>query len=387
MKYASIIPLIGGETLGMQAAFKQRPEYLLSYETFKSNDSHLVNYYNNEVPYILLDNRPKLPIQKVDIVNTVCPCAGLSSLSPSASEDNSTNDWLYLSSEYILSEVKPQVFWGENAPRLASNSGAKVANRLRAIGKKYGYGFSLYKTKSLLHGSPQVRDRSFYFFWKGNKVPVLNFYRREYKPIEQVIIDAKRYHNDEMYNTITNKKIPSQDPYYQYLLHKEKKTHAQYANSINKSKNVLMAAEEHEDYKGIGKWMKDHGYDKEAASCDRKYKKLNEGFSVMRKHIEIPKGYIGAFVGHLPKMIAHPTEDRFLNVRECLEIMSMPSDFNLVGGIKNLNHICQNVPVITATDIANEVKAVLEGKRKILDVDFLVQDNKKATTNNQGVLC
>ena len=31
MKYASIVPLIGGETIAMENAFGKRPEYIVSY--------------------------------------------------------------------------------------------------------------------------------------------------------------------------------------------------------------------------------------------------------------------------------------------------------------------------------------------------------------------
>jgi site-specific DNA-cytosine methylase len=171
MNYASIVPLIGGETIAMERVFKKRPEYILSYEDFKANDTHLVEYYKREVPYYLLGNDRNYDLPSVDVVNTVCPCAGLSSLNTTASSDAAANDWMLTSANYILGTIKPQVFWGENAPRLASKMGEPIVENLRSIGREFGYTFSLYKTKSLLHGLGQVRDRSFYFFWKGDKVP------------------------------------------------------------------------------------------------------------------------------------------------------------------------------------------------------------------------
>ena len=69
MKHASIVPLIGGETLGQMAAFGTKPDYLLSYSPFSNNDSHLVNYLK-DVPYILLDQGAKHP-GYVDIVNAI----------------------------------------------------------------------------------------------------------------------------------------------------------------------------------------------------------------------------------------------------------------------------------------------------------------------------
>ena len=51
MKYASIVPLIGGETIAMQNVFGKLPEYILSYKAFEANDMQLVEYYRGEVPY------------------------------------------------------------------------------------------------------------------------------------------------------------------------------------------------------------------------------------------------------------------------------------------------------------------------------------------------
>ena len=55
IKHASIIPLIGGETLGSEKAFGKPPEYFMSFSPFFENDKHIVNYYNNEIPYYVLD--------------------------------------------------------------------------------------------------------------------------------------------------------------------------------------------------------------------------------------------------------------------------------------------------------------------------------------------
>ena len=130
--YASIDPLIGGETIAMQNVFGKEPEYILSYSGFTANDNQLNSYYGNRIPYVLLDEGGRAP-SKVDIVNSVCPCAGLSSLSVSSSADNQHNDWMVESSKYVIESVQPKVLWGENAPRLASKMGEPIVNKLRKI--------------------------------------------------------------------------------------------------------------------------------------------------------------------------------------------------------------------------------------------------------------
>ena len=380
MKYASIVPLIGGETIAMENVFGKRPEYILSYSAFASNDSQILNHYNNEVPYHVIDEGNG-KTDYVDVVNTVCPCAGLSSLSPQANANSATNDWMSESAKYVLGNIKPKVFWGENAPRLASKMGEPTVRKLRKIAEEHGYTFSIYKTKSILHGLSQVRDRTFYFFWKGTQVPLLGYVSNPHTRIEDHIRSIGRREDDPM-NILTNEKIPSENPYYRYVLEVIEGgiTHSEFQDKIEKTTNPMDEIEKHTNYKVVAQWMREQGYDNEAAKCDRKYHKLKAGGNIMRKTTEIPKDYIGAFVGHFPTNLCHPDEDRYLTVREAMSIMKLPNDFNLINPKANLNHICQNVPVTTAEHPARMIKKWLEGNGvESVETKFLVEDNKKRT--------
>lgn len=380
--YASCVPLIGGETLAMENVFGSRPKYIMSYEAFVANDSQLMEHYNHSMPYNLLDNFTG-HLREVDVVNTVCPCAGLSSLSPSASTDNKANDWMIESAKYVLSHVKPKCFWGENAPRLASKMGEPIVKKLRAIAKENGYVMSLYKTKSKLHGLSQTRDRSFYFFWKGDRIPHMSFYERPYEKIEDTILNAFVSDDDPM-NELTNKAKPSDNPFYKYVLEELEGgiTHKEFQQKIDKTINPLDYLENRGiKYDEVSEWMAANGYDKQAERCLQIHKKLESGGNIMRKTTEIPKDYIGAFVGHMPTCLTHPVEDRYLTIRECLAIMKMPSDFQLQGGRKNLNMICQNVPVTTAEDMAQNIHDWLDGKLDTREAAFAVFDNKTKTVH------
>jgi site-specific DNA-cytosine methylase len=376
--YASIVPLIGGETIAMENVFGSRPEYILSYTDFEANDKQLLNYYNNSINYLQLDMGHVAP-HSVDVVNTVCPCAGLSSLSPSSNANSTTNDWMIKSAEYIIEQVKPKVFWGENAPRLASKMGEKVVGQLREIARKNGYTFSIYKTKSILHGLSQVRDRTFYFFWKGNSIPVFEYYRRPHEKIEDTIRNAATNEPDEMTEAYANNKQPSQEPFYQFVLEEMHGgiSHMEFFQQIEKTTNPLHYIEDNKvSYFEVANWMDKKGYENHARKCRRMGEKLKAGGNIMRKTTEIGKDYIGAFVGHFPIELTHPDTDRYINVREALAIMKMPKDFQLVGGKRNVNMICQNVPVTTAMDMVENVKAFLGGDLPMVESQFAIQDNK-----------
>ena len=373
-KHASIVPLIGGETIGQINAFGTKPDYLLSYTPFSNNDSHIVNHLK-DVPYILLDQGGKHP-SYVDVVNAVCPCAGLSSLSPSSSSDSAVNDWMTITAKYVLEEMKPQVFWGENAPRLAGEMGKPVIAKLNKIAKDNGYTISLYRTKSLLHGLSQVRERSFYFFWKGDKVPVFKYFDEHRISIEDQINLVK---TESTQQEVTNKKTPSKDdPYYRYVLEVMHGgiSHAEFQKTLTKSADAMHYIEENgHNYRMVKPFFEKNGYSKLAGKMDAMQDKLDAGGNLMRRASYIPKDYIGAFVGHLPVSMTHHSEDRYLTYRECMTIMGLPQDFELLNPTRNLNHVCQNVPVHTATDMAMEIKAVLEGKRDMMKGTLMYQFN------------
>ena len=67
MNFASIVPLIGGETIAMENVFGKRPEYILTFDGFQANEEHLLNYYNNSVPYLNLSEGHSFT-EKVDVI-------------------------------------------------------------------------------------------------------------------------------------------------------------------------------------------------------------------------------------------------------------------------------------------------------------------------------
>ena len=368
--------MIGGETIAQQNVLGTLPQAIYSFEPFKSNDSHLINYYKGLVPYYLVDDNYE--VVKADIVNTVCPCAGLSSMSSSACSTNPANDWMIRTAKFVLSELKPLVFWGENAPRLAGKTGEPVVQRLLSIAQENGYVMSIYRTKSLLHGLPQVRERTFYFMWKGDNVPVFDYFNRERKPLEVLIDEVSKEHYSQDFSIVKTK--PTNDPYYKFVLQEmlNNADHSEFINHITKSSSPMDFIEQQGvSYLDVAKWMLSNGYPKQAKRCDTIYYKLKEGRNIMRRITCIPKDYMGAFVGHLSTLLTHPSIDRYITVREALSIMGMPTDFELLDPKKNINHICQNVPVTTAEDMVNEIVASLNGKRVWITAKLLYQFNNK----------
>ena len=389
IKHAGIVPLIGGELLASDAAYGVKPEYIMSYGAFANNEQHLLNHYKKDgydIPYHVLDSEnPPQNLESVDIVSSVCPCAGLSNYHSSYGEHNQNNQWMEKTTRYVLETVKPKVLWGENAPALATNVGAFMREKLREISDAAGYNMSIYITKSLLHGSPQIRRRSFYFFWRrdtfDNMVPVFNTYNRKYPTIRELLDSVKSNFQVEP----INKKIPSQDdPYYNYFLTEVKggMTHTDFSATLGPDTfNRPSYSVEGEmlaqgiTYQEIGKWMRSQGKEKEADKCDRRHAKLSSGKNVMMRGTIIPVDHIGAFVVHMPSVVTHHVEDRYVNYREAMTIMGLPQDYELLDPKISTNHICQNVPFLTAKDMATEVLATINGERPMERASYLLQSN------------
>ena len=186
-RWGSLIPLVGGFSLGAYEAVKSKPLFHISYEPFRKNEVPLYKHWSG-IPKFLVDD-DELPTElsailnegEIDFLVATPPCSGLSMLNsckkgkkargPKAQQ----NRWMFKSARFALTHIKPKVLIGENAPLLFSEEvGRPVREKLQEIGREQGYSFSLLLTNTKLHGIPQDRKRTFYFFWKVPYAPVLN---------------------------------------------------------------------------------------------------------------------------------------------------------------------------------------------------------------------
>jgi site-specific DNA-cytosine methylase len=365
--YASIIPLIGGETIGCMTALNgQPPEYILSYTPFAGHDRLLLEYLrttkNWKGEYINIDQSPDHSPKSVDFVQSVCPCAGLSSLSTTSSGDSAVNEWLYTSARYVLGNVKPTVFWGENAPRLYSPMGRKVADTLFKIGKENGYTFSIYYTESRLHGLSQKRPRTFYFFTKrdDNKVPLIPRFKRDPEPIQNIF--AIPVAAEDPMNLVGNKTDPMDDPWIRYCMAKVGvKTLPEYFAQMTESEPMIYQTQFlSNDFDGVSDWFKANGLEKHAHKVDHMHAKVKQNMGYWGHGTTIGKGVIPSLVAHLPTSLVDAERGRFMTMRDCLRIMKMPDDFVIrpegdESPLRHMNKICQSVAVTTAADMADFV--------------------------------
>lgn len=393
MNYICFVPLIGGMALANEKATGEKPMYVLSYPGFAKNEQNLKDYWPDVKWYVLNSktNRLDEPIYHghVDFVSSVCPCAGMSGLNTATRGAYCpTNDWLYKTAEYTLSEIKPTVYWGENAPGLYSDQNSPVLNNLRKIGQQYGYAFTIYKTDSQLHGIPQRRVRTFFFFWKGNRCPIVEWINIKPQPFEEFILDkntgeetwyaggevnpAERFPEMDwilqtrcggdyleyvkfFYNEIDKHSI--RDPY-GYITH---------YNLWDEYRNWLVMDER------ANRPVNKGGRQTPLYYVDYRKEKIMSGKGYFAQQPIVYKGVTSAIISKNMCSTLHPTEQRFLNTREIMSLMGLPNDFKLTS--KNVQHITQNVPVNTAKTITDQVIKFINGELEMTNYVFIKQNN------------
>ena len=389
-KWSTIVPLIGGQTVAGKQVLGSDPDCLLTYKPFADNEKN-IRAYMPDVPYEVLDDGGDLTAGKdFDIISALCPCAGLSTLGTGSPEMRAAaNSWMYRSTEHVLGNLKPKVFWGENAPALYSENSLKakvVRDELEAIAEKHGYTTSYYFTSTHLHGVPQRRHRTFYFFWRENgRVPILPFFKKQAltwgEYLKQIPADATQ-HEDDKPRALKNLTATRFAQYTRHL-HGEAWPDVIRDRMRKLNKNMMTVQDfilndpEHPDKpQQMRDWFASNNDTRSVEYVERILAKIALGKGVWDDSpaIFLPEGIFNALIGRTTDS-AHPYEHRSLTVRECMHMMALPHDFQLVT--KTINNICQNVPVCTSADMYRGIVEYLEGRCVMVDSKVGFQTNFK----------
>ena len=182
---------------------------------------------------------------------------------------------------------------------------------------------------------------------------------------------------------LINKNDPMDCGFLRYCMAQEGcKTLKQYYKKIDKSTVVVRTAIEDyakRDVDQVINWMVENKMDDKYVRRARGIKaKLGQDAGYWAHGNTVLKGVIPAFVSMIPFSGIVAQKGRFLTVREALRIMKMPDDFVLAGEkpLDCVNHICQNVPVTTAKDMADEVNRMVLDQCELFNSSFIRQSNK-----------
>lgn len=374
LTWGAVVPLIGGMCFGAQRALGGKPQFLASYpDSFGANDAYARRYYP-ESPYIDIETDEIKEHEGVDVVLSLCPCAGLSSASFSKRDSEQRlkqNDWMIKAAERTIKTLKPKVIIGENAPRLFTPVGRQVRDNMMEIAVENGYVMSFLRTSTYLHGIPQKRNRTFYYMFKDERAPILARIRRPMfiegnaTELATEFFDGLELHDDQ--ERLTARTLVSQ-PYYRYLFEKYGDQWRTLGGEHEVIGSMLAAVcREEGGLDAYIAWAEATGADegddewwyKLAVRFQEKHK-LGKG--VLDVTSVLPeKGMYRSIMWKTFRGLIHPTEDRLLNKAEVAALMGIPLDFELpTSGASNI--MCQNVPGDTAMHAVHQVRLWVNGK-------------------------
>jgi site-specific DNA-cytosine methylase len=408
------IPLIGpwfvaGEQLKSEFDIEQK--YVFSYDAFDNNQKHLVANYGvniHTLPNELLpdyedgtDNWKDISAYKkyiadnkfeaVDVLLAVPPCAGLSMLNAgNRGAGCAANKWMYETVKWNIAQNN-KVLCLENAPGLVGKEGVKVLRNIQEILKYNGvadqYKIHTTKTTTMNHGLPQFRGRAFLYIYKSEEYKVLRNIENEIKTLETFLDEKSR----------PEKEVPGTD----HVTLNKNDVMLKYIKDNNAWDEIrgLLPTDKDVASTSMSKWAlsryaKDKKFFKNYPTIEKwigKWnKKLERGLGYWDSTPLVVKGKVNAVISKNAHRTIHPKYNRFLTVRELMDLMGYPDELKLQEPIeKNFNHICQSVPINTAMDhirwaqgIANDDPKYVVGTFQDDDMDMLQQNNMKQDLEN-----
>ena len=153
-------------------------------------------------------------IEKPDILTSVPPCSSIAMLNRgNRSGDADSANWILEAVKfYLATDAKVLVF--ENAPGLVGREGLKILNRIKSILKFNNSDdkINIIKTTTLVHGIPQLRNRTFCYIYKSNKQKVFKNIKHDIKKLSDFLMSLnipKNYDSkiDELHFSSSKNKV------------------------------------------------------------------------------------------------------------------------------------------------------------------------------------
>lgn len=401
IRWVSFQSLIGGSALGAEKAFGCLPLFTIDYDGVDKANSSAYVYYQNEIKknnlkqLVLNGNLLSMTTEfkteedeaffqqnchDIDVVSAVPICSGLSSANTVNDKSKGTqrganaqqNNNMYGVAKMTFERIKPKVFIFENAPGLFTNTGKPVRDKLRDMGKEYGYTVTWVKTNTNKHGNVQYRSRTFGIFWKSEFTPKLEYIDKPHGTIEEYLSGISKkasYNTDEW---IINPKILN-NGWYKYLKSTYGDNWREYLATSKRGfwdnfwENLDFSA------------LKPFCNEKEWKFCEHVKDKLSRkmGFYDNVTPLYMGDSRIPTVFHRTLARLVHFKEDRGYTLREFMKFMGMPDDFEWPSAKKNWVWVSQNVPVMTSCDWHEQIKNFIEGKLELTNETETFFNNEK----------
>lgn len=364
---------MGGFALGAEKAFGYKPQFVSTVAGFQEKDQYHMAYRKGEKEVILQPDDFSYK-EKINVVVSNPPCAGLSGLTPNNTKQETKdmmNDFMIETTKQAILCYDADVVIGENAAALFTEKGKPVVEKLKALANEHGYAITLYKTDSQYYGIPQQRIRTFYILWKGKHAYELPVHRQSTKSLSAYLDSIPP--TASLQDVLCNKELTN-NYVLRYMVEKGYDVRSELWNLKSKQKNCLQWMIEKCEIDSIIEHYSSQVEQKHALHVK---KKLDAGKNVWNDYPKIWPDVINGIIGKNMMRTLHPTKMRSLNIRECLHLMGFPHSYDVDP--KHFKWIGKNVPVATAKGIVSDI---IGNKLKATKKPIVYQDN---TINNQNL--
>jgi site-specific DNA-cytosine methylase len=327
------------------------------------------------------------------------PCSGLSSINRSSRTDSGTNDYMY---EFfrLVGEVKPNVFFMENAPHLTGKKGWPILQRM--VEKlEDEYSFTICRDMGKFHGVCMHRDRSLILgFRKAHFGENATFALEEpdMKKFDQSVLDLV--------------KSEKNSPVAGYAGRTDNAVNNAICRLITENQDVVFEAQREigkiagamtliakTDVRCTESKLEKVDWD-EIINRTEMDDKLKSRF-IKEKNRIIEKFRTGGNVWDktpilideertiVPSLTAvtslyNMREQREFSVEEYGKVMGYDEDFEFLEGA-TVGHIAQGVPFNFAKFVHKNVVDILDGKRTPIEGNILIQKNRSGKYDLQSI--
>jgi site-specific DNA-cytosine methylase len=330
-------------------------------------------------------------IKPVNVQTSVVPCAGLSLLNnANRGADQESTKWMFETVKWYLAQDNDVLVF-ENAPGLVGKEGLKVLNRVQEVlnyNNANDRKVQIVKTTTLMHGIPQMRNRTFLYIYKNNKHKIVKNIKHEKVdliPYLEQFNFPKDYDKDGMHVCPTNSMLFLEMVREKGILDEIKEKYKNKSFSTVPTWPTIL-----EHYKKDPNFFGEK-YKKFKRAADYKLDKLARGLGFFDTSSLYVKTHTTAMITKNSQRTIHPIYDhRYLSVAEMGMMMGYPRDFKLIEPKKHLNVLCQSVPVKTAADSLKWAIALggfdndlIKKEIELNQDDIFLQINTKADLENE----
>ena len=317
-------------------------------ETFKQNHKSSIGICGDLREIKTEEIKKVIKNKKVHLICGGPPCQGFSTIGPGDAHDSRNH--LFLEFVRFVKDFKPDFLIIENVTGLLAKKNRNTLESIFSCFEELGYHLDIRVLSANHYGVPQARRRVIII---GNKLRIENKY------------PEKKYNNKDNINPKL-KKCRTVRWAFENLLSFRGKQYNHDIETAQIRKNIEKARI---DFVPEGRFIRYERDEKEFLPkelwFDHDWNKISEKRFREAKYARLDRNLPSPTIVTNRKMYYHPTESRYLTVREAASLQSFPSNYKFSGSVtKQWTQIGNAVPPLMAEAIGRSIIEMHKGRRK-----------------------